>query len=168
MHNFDDSCGSGKSTNARVRTVDLNNLFPGSTADSKKGSSSSATTSESGTSRNIGFNWTSKADITNTLSGKDSKQFISEPEEYLKYVQKEGYSIYNDDNLDYQFTITPSELRKIKKTLFNSDNNYTKFDGTTKKGSGGVSRYTSNLIHGSSEQSLIKSKRFLVIMIVTI
>ena len=156
---FDDSCGSGKSTNARVRTVDLNNLFPGSTADSKKGSSSSATTSESGTSRNIGFNWTSKADITNTLSGKDSKQFISEPEEYLKYVQKEGYNIYNDDNLDYQFTITPSELRQIKNKLSSNNDNYTKFDGTTKQGSGGVSRYTSNLIHGSSEQSLIKSKK---------
>ena len=123
------------------------------------GSSSSATTKESGTTRNIGFNWTSKANIKNTLSDGKKEQFTSNPEEYLKNVQEKGYSIYNDENLDYQFTITLSELRKIKKTLSNSDNNYTKFDGTTKKGSGGVSRYTSNLIHGSSEQSLIKSKK---------
>lgn len=155
---FDDSCGSGKSTNARVRTVDLNNLFPGSSEDTTKGSSSSATTKESGTTRNIGFNWTSKANIKNTLSDGKKEQFTSNPEEYLKNVQEKGYSIYNDENLDYQFTITPSELRKIKKTLSNSDNNYTKFDGTTKKGSGGVSRYTSNLIHVSSDQSLIKEK----------
>lgn len=152
----DDTCG--KTTNARVRTVDLNNLFPGSNEDPTKGSSSSATTKESGTTRNIGFNWTSKANIKNTLSDGKKEQFTSNPEEYLKNVQEKGYSIYNDENLDYQFTITPSELRKIKKTLSNSDNNYTKFDGTTKKGSGGVSRYTSNLIHGSSDQSLIKEK----------
>lgn len=152
----DDTCG--KSSNARVRTVDLNNLFPGSSEDTTKGSSSSATTKESGTTRNIGFNWTSKANIKNTLSDGTKEQFTSNPEEYLNYVQGKGYSIYNDENLDYQFTITPSELRKIKKTLSTSANNYTKFDGTTKKGSGGVSRYTSNLIHGSSDQSLIKEK----------
>lgn len=135
---INDTCQSNGGIEARVRTVDLKNVFP-----DKSGS-----TSTSSTKRAVGFNWTSRANISSTTTD-GSPSFTSYPGAYLNDIQKINYSIYNgEDYLDYQFRLSTSDLKKIKEIHKEQGNdNYTNYTGTFKKGKGGVSRYSSNLIH---------------------
>ena len=148
------TCTGDNCNSARVRTVDLKNLFPVTESGSSNTSS---------TSRQPGFNWTSNALITNdrvhdtgsTIRNDNSSSsgYFSNPSSYVENVQKIGYKVYSDKYLDYEFTITPSELKTLKKKV--SDNNYTNYKGNIKQGKDGVSRYKSNIIHGST----IKDKK---------
>lgn len=144
-------------TNARVRTVDLENLFPENESSTKSSSSSTGT---SKTSRLPGFNWSNGANISSTLSKDSSKTFSSFPNKYLNYVQGKGYKIYNsEDNIDYRFNLSPSDLKKIKDYFKqNKNNDYTSGYEKIKSGTGNVTRYTSKLIHeilASNDKNII-------------
>lgn len=136
---------------ARVRTVDLTNLFPSIDGTSKNSDSSK-------TGRTPGFNWSTYA----TVNESKNAAYTSSPAQYLADVQKLGYSVYSNNYLDYEITLDKAKLAELKK-YSNSvsgesgstkkDKNYTVFDGTsTVSDKTGVTRYTSNVLNnlGSS------------------
>lgn len=104
---------------AKVRSVDLTNLFP-----DKEGNK---LTDSSNTGRAPGFNWTSFAEQTT----KD-KDYTSLPSKYAKWVQAKGTNVYSDDYLDYEVNLTKEIINEIKKE-FNSGMNkkYTSWEGDT-------------------------------------
>ena len=133
------------SSESRVRTVDLTNLFP-STDGSEKIDDVSAT------GRTPGFNWSTYA----TISENKNAGYTSYPAKYLADVQKLGYSVYSNDYLDYEITLDKDKLVELKKYSNSvsgesgstkNDKNYTVFDGTsTVSDKTGVTRYTSKLL----------------------
>ncbi len=114
-----------KTSNYRVRSVDLNNLFP-ATDGSKL-----ATTASVG--RAPGFNWTKFSDTTDTnKSGTGYNKnsiYKVEPEKYITKVQSTGYSVYSDAYLDYEFNLTPDVLNDLRNSTKSDDFNYTNFTG---------------------------------------
>ncbi len=108
------NCISGEETLARVRSVDLQNLFP----DKDNVKLESPTT----TGRSPGFNWSSHA--TNVL--KDTA-YQSRPSSYTKWVQTLGYDVYSDEYLDYEVQLTANDIKKLKSPSID----YTAFEGTT-------------------------------------
>lgn len=117
----DDKCETrcDDDTEIRVRSVDLDNLFPDK--------SGNKLTDSSQTGRTPGFNWTSFAEQTN----KDT-DYISLPSNYAKWVQAKGTSVYSDEYLDYEINLTKEAISEIKKQ-FNSGMNkkYTNWEGET-------------------------------------
>ena len=111
----------------RIRTVDLANMFPDSEGNKL--------TSTSNTGRTPGFNW-------NQYSSQTTKdpQYTSVASNYTKWVQAKGYSVYSDDYLDYEVTLTKDDINSIKK----KDRNYTEWSGDTETNS--VVNYRSDLI----------------------
>jgi hypothetical protein len=124
------SCLDVDST-TKVRSVELTNLFP-----AEDGSTLSAPTA---TGRTPGFNWSVYA--TNILKDQD---YTSRPDNYVKWVQKKGYSVYSDDYLDYEFDLTRDVINKIKK----AGTNYTAFAGESVMNS--VINYSSSLFRGGN------------------
>ncbi len=133
------------SSEARVRTVDLTNLFPSTDGTTKNSDSTT-------TGRTPGFNWSTYA----TISENKNPTYISSPAQYLADVQKLGYSVYSNNYLDYEITLDKAKLAELKKYgnsvsgtsgSTKKDKNYTAFDGTsTVSDKTGVTRYTSNLL----------------------
>ncbi|MBQ3306761.1 MAG: hypothetical protein IJG68_01050 [Bacilli bacterium] len=125
--------------NYRVRAVDLENVFPaldGSTAQ---------TTTEAG--RTPGFNWSEYAENTK------NEKYTSNPKKYLEKVQSLGYGVYDEGNLDYEFTLSPQTIRNMRSNSSGaySGTNYTNFDDSGfYVDSNGVSRYKSNKIRSLS------------------
>lgn len=116
-----------------IRAVDLNNLFP----DTGGGILSDPS--------NIGrshapLNWSKYS--TNTK--KDTTGFFdSEPDRYLRWVQKQGYAIYNNANLDYRVVLTPESINTIKGMA----NGYGTFPGEMRSGrTTSVANYKSSLL----------------------
>ncbi len=99
-------------SNYRIRTVDLKNLFPAKDVNT----ASSAT-------RAPGFNWSSNAEISAEY-GKNP-EYQSFPTVYAEKVQSLGTSIYNDNHLEYQFDLSKATLNDMKK----SDRKYGNFTG---------------------------------------
>lgn len=120
----------------RIRSVDLNNMFPATDG--------STTPAPSKSGRTPGFNWTDYAD-----NGKNSN-YLSYPSKYMEQVQSKGYSIYSKNYLDYQFELTPEILRKMRQTTKKNDANYTEFSGTSAIGKDGVIHYTSKRIRSGA------------------
>ena len=114
-----------------IRSVDLNNLFPAE--DGTRLSSSDSF------GRVPGFNWSSYA--TNVI--KDPN-YTSRPSNYMQWVQSHGNSIYSDEYLDYEITLSKDDIRKLK----NQDHNFTEFKGATEINS--VLNYKSNLFRGNN------------------
>lgn len=110
--------------NYRIRSVDLNDLFP-----------------NEGT-RETGFNWTSAATIP---ASKDAKYAV-DPEVLKNEIEAKGIDgTYQDSELDYSFTLTPELLRKIRH--YNKSNGYDKFEGTISTAHDrSVNSYTSNIL----------------------
>lgn len=109
----------------RVRSVDLKDLFP---------NPSGAKTSSDTTGRAPGFNWSQFADITyksggsSTVANEQRTEYIANPSSYTKWVQKQGYSVYSDNYLDYEVKLTRDEINKLRDTGRNYTNyqdNYT-------------------------------------------
>lgn len=133
------------SSEARVRTVDLTNLFPSTDGTTKNSDSTT-------TGRTPGFNWSTYA----TISENKNPTYTSSPAQYLADVQKLGYSVYSNNYLDYEITLDKAKLAELKKYgnsvsgtsgSTKKDKNYTAFDGTsTVSDKTGVTRYTSNLL----------------------
>ena len=105
--------GGDSEDNYRIRTVDLENLFPN--ADAEK------LTSTDKFGRDTKFNWSSNANQT-----KKDENYISTPENYAKWIQAKGYGIYDDNYLDYEIDLTKEMIKAIRK----DGNNYTKWSGT--------------------------------------
>lgn len=125
------------SSEARVRTVDLTNLFPSTDGTTKNSDSTT-------TGRTPGFNWSTYA----TISENKNPTYTSSPAQYLADVQKLGYSVYSDSYLDYEITLDKAKLSELKKyTNGGNKKDYTAFDGTsTVSDKTGVTRYTSKLL----------------------
>ena len=123
------TCGKGgtNSTKMRVRSVDLSNLFPDDAG--------SKLTDPSKTGRTPGFNWTGYASQTQ----KDG-DYKSTPTEYIEWVQKKGISVYSDEYLDYEVTLTKDLINEIK----SKNKKYTDWEGKTEVGS--VINYQSSFI----------------------
>lgn len=134
------SCVSN-SSNYRVRSVDLNNLFPAQEGEG---------------SREPGFNWSSFADTNN---GLNNKNYLSTPSELVKIIQEKGNSVYSDEYLDYQFNITRDELRKMRNEVENSGSNYTNFKNSDFYiDSNGVGRYYSQKIRDNIKDKKVPEK----------
>ena len=113
--------------NYRIRTVDLQNLFPAS-----DGSSLSDSTK---TGRAPGFNWSSYA------NNDKNPSYTSKPSLYTQTVQALGYDVYSNDYLDYEFNISRDVLGELK----SKSRNYTDFSGSMKDYNG-IYSYRSSLI----------------------
>ncbi len=107
-----------------VRTVDNSNLFP----------------STEGTTRKIGFNWTSAA-----YNDKNSVYTV-DPEKLIIDIQTKGDSIYsNDEELDYEFILDRTTINAIRADTATLES-YADFNGEYKESSIGPSVYKSSLI----------------------
>ena len=91
-----------------IRTVVNDDLFP---SDKKDGDSTVTDVDKSATGRVQGFNWSAAAEIT----ADKNEYYANNPELIIGKIQANGNKIYNGkDHLDYEFYLTPSDLKKIK------------------------------------------------------
>lgn len=115
----------------RVRSVDLTNLFPA--ADGSK------LTTPDTVGRTPGFNWSEYA------TNYKNQGYLSNPSSYITSVQTKGYTVYSDNYLDYEFTLSPSELNKLKNQSKNMT--YGEFaDGESEIRQNGVIAYRSTML----------------------
>ena len=119
-------CGTSE---YRIRSVDLNNLFP----DSAGGELTDA--SKAG--RTPGFNWSTYAE------NNKNQSFKSSPKTYMNEVQSLGYAIYNDEDKDYEFSLSRQDLAKLK------GHEYTKFEGKMIENRG-IKSYVSNVFRNGA------------------
>ncbi len=134
------------SNDYKIRPVDLTNLFPAT-----DGGDSNLTDPKS-TGRTPGFNWSQYAN-----TGNKNLSYASKPSEYVETVQRLGYKVYNDENLDYQFILTRDILNDMKTTTKVNGKNYTEFNGKTEV-KNGVVHYISSAIRSGSELSKADKK----------
>ena len=131
-------CGSATYDNYRIRSTDSSNMFPDSDG--------AQLTDYSSTGRETGFNWSKES---STIKNPD---YIINPPAYISNIQRQaasGTSIYTDANLDYEFDLSSSDIRELRKTK-----NFTDYDEHSfmKPGTGGndaqngVARYYSEVI----------------------
>lgn len=115
-----------------VRSVDLENVFP-----AKDGST---LTSAANTGRTPGFNWSTYA------TNEKNSEYTSKPSKYLEYVQGEGYAVYDESTLDYEFYLSPQTIRSMRKDG-GSGKNYSNFSNSDFFiDKNGVARYKSTKI----------------------
>ena len=156
-NNNDTKCDPQKD-NVRVRSVDLENMFPASDG--------SALASPDTTGRTPGFNWSQYATQTKNVN----ETFQSEPAKLISYIQNTGYKIYDDATyrdkyLDYKFVLTPSVIRSMRGKNDGSDatGNYTGFaESGFFLDENGVQRYYSSKIRSlNNTDSLVPDKKWL-------
>lgn len=124
--------GTDKNTKMRIRSVDLNNLFP-----DKEGNE---LTNPNTTGRTPGFNWTSYASQT-----KKDPDYVSVPSDYTAWIQTKGTGVYSEEYLDYEVTLTKEDITKIREDVNKKFNKkYTTWEGDTEVNS--VVNYQSDLI----------------------
>ena len=138
-----------------TRTVINDDLFP---SDKKDGDATITDANKSATGRVQGFNWSAAAEIT-----ADKNEFYANnPELIIGKIQANGNKIYQGkDHLDYEFYLTPSDLKKIK----NNRGNYTDWLGNVTEDNydkeSKVYVYKSPLFRGStsSNKSIAESAK---------
>ena len=130
-----------------TRSTDLSNMFPD---DSGK-----KPTSDKVTMDTPGFNWTEYATMENKNLDKNGKytQFAleSNPPALIEWVQKQGSSIYSNENVDYAVTLTKADINAIRKEL-NGKDKYTSWPGSVVNNN--VYNYTSDLIRKTLSNSV--------------
>ena len=140
-------------TEYRVRTVTTTDLFP-------DGKDSSGATKE----RSIGYNWKDEASLAKQSLPESYK--VS-PSTTLATIQKTGNDIYKEPAgsaksskyIDYEFTLTPELLRKIK-TYNTKLASYDIYCGKIRKNTN-IAEYNSNLFrsgNGTNDSSIAACK----------
>lgn len=129
--------------NRRVHAVDPVNLFP-----SPDGSQN---TSVSKPGRLPGFNWSEYA----VLKDYKNKEYVSDPPKLMEKIQTIALAgnTYSDTYLDYQFYLTPANIRNIRRSNKAplNNGNYSSDNGA------GVIHYNSEFIRNSSYFTNIKT-----------
>lgn len=137
----DDTPSDNITSNVKVRSVNLSNLFP---------------------NRSARFNWSSEAKNVNNTNYK------VDPETLVKAIEATGDSVYDENNeskyLDYEINLTRSAIKTIReynkgKTYNNSDNG-TGVDRLSGQGTWGVTVYQSKLLD-SLGTSVVKKRGLL-------
>ncbi len=128
-------------SNVKVRSVNLSNLFP---------------------NRSARFNWSANAKNVN------NKNYKVDPETLVKAIEATGDSVYDENNenkyLDYEINLTRSAIKTIRnynkgKTYNNSDNG-TAVNRLNGQGTWGVTVYQSKLLD-SLGTSVVKKRGLL-------
>lgn len=112
--------------NYMFRAIDTNNVFPNAIVE--------GVTDE--TKRPIGFNWTNKA------ANSKNPDYLVNPANLIEQIENRSETLYTDDNLDYQFHLTPEVLWKIKE--YNKETPYGTWNGRVDI-KNGIYVYFSNL-----------------------
>lgn len=106
----DDDSDDGGGITIIFRPIDLNDNFPND--------------------RNPRWNWTDKASVLNSNTTLYSLlNYKVSPSELNKQIEKKGYNVYSDPaEIDYDITLTPENLRNIKR--YNKNVNDLNSDGS--------------------------------------
>lgn len=81
-----------------------------------------------GKSGEIGYNWTSKAKITNITDPSDEAQsYAIDPSKYLETLKTETYDDSNPSSFDYYIELTDDDLKEIRENYKNRS--YTAYNG---------------------------------------
>lgn len=112
--------------NYMFRAIDTNNVFPNAIIE--------GITDE--TKRPIGFNWTNQA------ANSKNPNYIVNPASLIEQIESKSETLYTEDNLDYQFYLTPEVLTKIK--AYNRTTPYGTWNGRVDT-KNGINVYFSNL-----------------------
>lgn len=110
--------------NYTTRSVDNQDLFPSTETNA------TSTTNPATTGRTPGYNWTSAATITK------NEDYAINPSVLITKIQKLKSGVYNESNdgedyLDYQISLTPEQITRIKKDLKSGNLKYSEWDGKT-------------------------------------
>ena len=124
-------CVPGPDDNIRIRTIDLNQVFPATDG------TYSSDASHPG--REPGFNWTQFA-----VNEKKDPNYKSNPPKYLKYVQENGYKVYNKQTMDYEIELTKEKIAALKKKVSENQFNYSSYGSIDT--SGNISTYKSPIL----------------------
>jgi len=125
----------------RVRSTDLGNLFPSASGEDLASPDTAG--------RTPGYNWSEYAVNTKNTDYKSNPvKYMQALQEAAKKAQSGGTDMYTNDNLDYQFYLTPTVLREMRKDRAGAGgSNYTSFsDSGFTIDSNGVGRYYSKKI----------------------
>lgn len=126
-----DMCVPGPDDNIRIRTIDLDQVFPATDG------TYSSDASHPG--REPGFNWTQFA-----VNEKKDPNYQSNPPKYLKYVQENGYKVYNKQTMDYEIELTKEKIAALKKKVSENQFNYSSYGSIDT--SGNISTYKSPIL----------------------
>ena len=131
--------------NYTFRTVDIDNMFPNAEENPTVGSDK----------REIGFNWTSKASGTNKVG---TSYYNINPSQLINDIQNNASTLYSVDNKDYEFYLTPEDLKTIRKYNKNKESGagkgYSEWGGSTYERNG-VNTYFSNLFRPEGEGQIL-------------
>lgn len=135
-----DPCKSG-SDNYRIRPIELDNMFPAE--EGKSGN------------RTPGFNWSDAA----TTTSKNSEYGTLSVSALADKIQSNADNIYSDENKDYEFVLSKSDLTKLRSIVKGNGNNYAKFTGDISNvdDSYGISRYRSRVIRDVLKNTTLPS-----------
>ena len=126
-----DECTGGLAF--KTRAVDLHNMFP----PNEKGD------------YDIGYNWSDAASFITIVPGGEKENLVVPS--YYKYQLEFGTDgLYKDDNLDYQFDLSASDIKKLKAMYNGKASKPTNPGGIDYILSHGVYSYSSPLIRGAS------------------
>ncbi|MBP5678214.1 MAG: hypothetical protein J6X28_00100 [Bacilli bacterium] len=137
----------------RVRSTDLENLFPSVEGEG-------LTTSDQA-GRIPGFNWSEYA-----INNKNV-DYASNPVRYMQQLQKlaidakaSGSEVYTEDNLDYEFILSPATIRDMRKDAAGNmgGGNYTAFSDSGFALEEGVGRYRSQKIRDLAGENKVPDK----------
>lgn len=143
----DNLCKEPNDVNYRIRSVDLNDLFPDTEGSSRNGTAD--------TGREPGFNWTSNAIVSNSKNA----YYKSNPSTLINAIQGINYGVYSNKYLDYEFNLDTNTLREMRNEI--NDKNYTDFneDGFQKSDKAGIGYYYSEKIRKLGGKNKTPDKR---------
>lgn len=128
-----------------LRTIDLENIFPNRDGKIKNNPDGFNIVDDK-----LPFNWSSRA----VQNNKPLETVAFDPLTYGKFVQTNGQSIYNDEELEYHFHLTPATMR-----AFNSKSYELRSNGKVIT-TNGVKAYVSGLFrNGELKSSAIRVPR---------
>ena len=141
----------------RIRAVDERNMFPdpdGSPLPSTDsvGVGKDTNVNTSGTDAELlPFNWSSRAD-TSKHTEYNNKDYAFNPRDYITHLQtnyaSSGFNPYSEDVLDYEFDLSPSDLRSLRNTSHEDRQVYKSNIGDVKEiNDDNIPHYKSTVIH---------------------